>query len=228
MDRPAREIAAEAVPVEQAPQGARRRPTHRDMPDRRGGDFFDRLDHAQGGSLGATEEGRPLRQDRPHLPHPARNRLKRLQASPPKGRGLPTSPIPPTPQEAGCRALAAPAAAADAWRSLMPDLTAHRHPVLAVPCPDCRAPIAVPRPAPGAAGRAATAPRRCTGHGARQRIAASSLPTAPRPRSGRISTPDAGRSRERRPASRPGHDARPAVHFHRGELTLRARPRHSS
>ena len=107
MDRSAREIAAEAVPVEQAPQGARRRPTHRDMPDRRGGDFLDRLDHAPGGSLGATEEGRPVRQDRPHLPHTARNRLKRLQASPPEGRGLPASPIPPIPQETGCRTLAA-------------------------------------------------------------------------------------------------------------------------
>ena len=167
MDRSAREIAAEAVPVEQAPQGARRRPTHRDMPDRRGGDFFDRLDHAPGGSLGATEEGRPVRQDRPHLPHSARNRLKRLQASPPEGRGLPTSPIPPTPQETGSRTLAAPAAGA--WRSLMPDFTAHRHPVMTVPCPACRA-------APG------TWCRRPSGHRAAElhmfRTGARSAPSA--------------------------------------------------
>ena len=173
------------------------------LPDRRGGDFLDRLDHAPGGSLGAAEEGRPVRQDRPHLPHSARNRLKQLQAS--RGGAFLPRPSP--------RHHRKP----DPRRSPRPR-PMHGSP----PCPTSPR-ILMPCPAPGAAGRAGIGPRRCTRPVVRRQIAASLRPTAPWPRSGRIPIPDAGRSRERRPASRPGHDARPAVHFHRGELTLRAR-----
>ena len=221
MDRSAREIAAEAVPVEQAPQGARRRPNHRDMPDRRGGDFFDRLDHAPGGSLGATEEGRPLRQDRPHLPHPARNRLKTVQGLAPEGAG-PSYPAHP-PDTTGNRM---PGARRAPGRSIGPSCPTSPH--IVIPSSPSPAPIAVPRPVLGAKGPADTGPRRCIRPGARRRIAASSSPTAPRPRSGRIPIPADWRSRGRMPASRHGHDvpavvpARREEHRRSGQMWLAA------
>ena len=211
MDRPAREIAAEAVPVEQALQGARRRPTHRDMPDRRGGDFLDRLDHASGGSLGATEEGRPVRQDRPHLPHSARNRLKTdPRPRPRKGGAFLPRPFPrhhrkPDPGR---------------WPRPRPVHGAPSCPIsprIVIPSSPSPAPIAVLRPAPGA-GRVVIAPRNCTRPGARRRIARSSLNTAPQLRSGRMPILADGRSRGRVPVSRPGHNARTAVRPHCGEL----------
>ena len=168
------------------------------MPDRRGGDFLDRLDYAPGGSLGAAEEGRPVRQDRPHLPHSARNRLKTdPRPRPRRGGAFLPRPFPrhhrkPDPGR---------------WPRPRPVHGGPSRPIsppIVIPSWPSPAPIAAPRPAPGAAGRANTALRRCTRHGARRRIAASSLPTAPRRRSGRIPTPNSGRSRGGCPRRGPG------------------------
>ncbi len=148
---------------------------HRDIHrNRKGGETTaNPLASAPGGSLGASEEGRPLGKNRPRLPRSARDRLAALRLSPFGGWGTSIATGASTPSN-----MEAP-----------PCLTS---PITDIPFSPFPAATAVPLRVHGGVGRVGTTPLRFIVPGRPKQIAPSSPSTVPLRKFGRTATPTIG------------------------------------